>query len=108
MSAVAVHAGTRRTTRAAPRALLSALLLTGAALAQSGDGYDLRWNTRDSGGGSMSGTNGYTLIGTLAQPDASPGGALNGSAGYALRGGFWVGATETGDAIFGNSFETAP
>ncbi|MCB0242072.1 MAG: hypothetical protein KDI12_01600, partial [Anaerolineae bacterium] len=54
------------------------------ALAQSGGGYDLTWNTSDSGGGVSSGS-GYALQGTVGQPDA---GNLTGS-GYTLRGGFW-------------------
>ncbi len=109
MSDVAAQFDARRSTRAARRVLgFSALVLAGVAFAQSGGGYDLRWNTQDSGGSSMSGANGYVLVGTVAQPDSNPAGALNGGGGYALRGGFWVSATETIDAIFGNSFETAP
>ncbi len=109
MIAVEARSELRRSNRVARRVLgFSALLLAGAALAQSGGGYDLRWNTQDSGGSSMSGANGYVLVGTVAQPDSNPAGALNGAGGYALRGGFWVGTTETIDAIFGNSFETAP
>ena len=37
------------------------------ALAQSGGGYDLTWNTSDSGGGVSSGS-GYALQGTVGQP----------------------------------------
>ena len=64
------------------------LVLVGMAYAQSGGGYDLTWNTIDSGGGASIG-GGYTLMGTLGRPDA---GALSGS-GYALAGGFWGGAS---------------
>lgn len=55
-----------------------------AALAQSGGGYDLTWNTIDGGGGTSSG-GAYTLSGTIGQPDA---GTLSGGA-YTLNGGFW-------------------
>jgi hypothetical protein len=65
-------------------------LLFGAAgsQAQSGGGYDLTWNTIDNGGG-VNNNSGYTLDGTLGQPEA--GQALS-SAGYTLTGGFWFSA----------------
>ena len=66
------------------------LLAVPLAIAQSGGGYDLsRW-TVDGGGGALGGTGGagtYTLMGTIAQPDAA---VLTGG-GYSLAGGFWVG-----------------
>ena len=70
--------------------LLALSLNRGAfsALAQSGSGYDLTWNTIDGGGGSSSGGS-YTLGGTIGQPDA---GVMNGGS-YTLVGGFWSGAT---------------
>ena len=55
-------------------------------LAQSGGGYDLTWNTTDSGGGASSG-GAYSLGGTVGQPDA---GAMTGGV-YSLVGGFWSG-----------------
>lgn len=55
-----------------------------SALAQSGGGYDLTWNTIDGGGGTSTGGT-YTLSGTIGQPDA---GTLSGGA-YTLNGGFW-------------------
>jgi hypothetical protein len=67
-----------------------ALLIVSIAVAQTGAGYDLTWNTIDSGGGSSSGGS-YTLDGTLGQPEA---GALSGS-GYTLNGGFWYGPSAT-------------
>ncbi len=63
------------------------LLLTGAVLAQTGNGYDLTWWTVDGGGGSASG-GGYTLVGTAGQPE--PGPALSGG-DYTLYSGFWSG-----------------
>lgn len=71
-------------------ALLALLLslLASAALAQSGGGYDLTWNTVDGGGYTWSTGGGYVLGGTVGQPDA---GALAGG-GYTLTGGFWPGA----------------
>jgi hypothetical protein len=62
-------------------------LLAGIALAQSGNGYDLSWNTVDGGGHTFSTGGRYTLGGTIGQPDA---GALTGG-GYTLGGGFWRG-----------------
>jgi hypothetical protein len=67
--------------------IVLALLIVSIAVAQTGGGYDLTWNTIDSGGGSSSGGS-YTLDGTLGQFEA---GTLNGS-GYTLSGGFWYGA----------------
>ena len=59
------------------------------ALAQSGDGYDLIWWTVDGGGGTISESgSGYTLIGTVGQPE--PGPALT-DGSYTLIGGFWQG-----------------
>ncbi len=54
--------------------------------AQTGNGYTLTWYTVDNGGGS-NGNGGYTLNGTVGQPDAS---AWSGG-GYTLAGGFWGG-----------------
>ncbi len=63
------------------------LIITASiAAAQSGGGYDLTWSTIDNGGGESS-DSGYTLVGTIGQPDA---GALYGG-GYTLSGGFWIG-----------------
>ena len=66
--------------------LLGAALHT--ALAQSGDGYDLTWNTLDGGGALVSADGSYSLSGTFGQTDA--GEALTGG-GYSLVGGFWSG-----------------
>jgi len=55
--------------------------------AQSGSGYDLTWNTIDNGGGTSS-NGGYTLDGTIGQPDA---GAPMSNGDYVLNGGFWSG-----------------
>lgn len=65
--------------------LVLVLFASGAALAAGS--YTLSWWTVDSGGGSSSGY-GYTLNGTLGQPDA---GTLASGGGYALAGGFWHG-----------------
>ena len=66
-------------------ALTAAMPIT--ALAQDGGGYDLTWSTL-SGGGGTSAAGGYTLLGTIGQPDAST--ALSGG-GYTLVGGFGSG-----------------
>jgi len=68
-------------------ALAAFLLLASVALAQSGGGYDLSWNTVDGGGTTFSAGGDYTLGGTIGQPDA---GLLLGG-GYVLGGGFWGG-----------------
>ncbi len=68
---------------------VSVLVASGLpAAAQSGDGYDLTWNTIDGGGATFSTGGGYSLGGTVGQPDA---GLLAGG-GYSLLGGFWGGA----------------
>jgi hypothetical protein len=64
------------------------LMMASPAHAQSGGGYDLTWSTVDSGGG-MSINAGYTLHGSIGQPDA---GVALGGGGYTLVGGFWGGA----------------
>ena len=51
-------------------------------------GYEITWYTIDGGGATVSTGGGYSLGGTIGQPDA---GALTGGA-YALNGGFWAGA----------------
>jgi hypothetical protein len=62
-------------------------LLSSVARAQSGGGYDLTWSTVDGGGATWSEGGGYSLGGTVGQPDA---GVLSGG-GYTLAGGFWPG-----------------
>ena len=72
------------------RLLLLAILLSllaSVALAQTGGGYDLTWSTVDGGGATWSEGGGYSLGGTVGQPDA---GVLSGG-GYTLAGGFWPG-----------------
>ncbi len=67
-------------------ALIVLILLVGhSALAQSGDGYALTWNTIDGGGATFSTGGSYTLGGTIGQTDA---GVLMGG-DYTLSGGFW-------------------
>jgi hypothetical protein len=74
--------------RAAVFLALAAILLLGSvALAQSGGGYDLSWNTVDGGGYTFSAGGDYTLGGTIGQPDA---GELSGGS-YIFGGGFWGG-----------------
>jgi hypothetical protein len=57
------------------------LVLSTPAQAQS---YAITWWTVDGGGGTSTG-GGYTLMGTIGQPDA---GVMTGG-GYSLTGGFW-------------------
>ena len=65
--------------------ILLILSLSGFALAAGS--FDLSWWTVDGGGGTSSG-NGYTLNGTLGQPEA---GTIASGGGYTLAGGFWHG-----------------
>jgi hypothetical protein len=64
----------------------SGVALVGLVSAQSGGGYDLTWNSIDGGGYMFSTGGGYSLGGTMGQPDA--GATLSGGI-YALAGGFW-------------------
>ncbi len=68
-------------------ALLVLLTLGAVALAQSGDGYDLTWNTIDGGGVTFASGGGYSLGGTAGQAEA---GVLSGG-DFTLSGGFWRG-----------------
>jgi hypothetical protein len=68
-------------------ALAALLLLASIALAQGG--YDLSWWTVDGGGATLSSGGGYTLGGSIGQPDA---GALSGG-DYELQSGFWYGVS---------------
>lgn len=61
--------------------VLITLTLTASAQAQP---YTIPWWTIDGGGGNSTG-GGYTLSGTIGQPDA---GVMTGG-GYILTGGFW-------------------
>jgi hypothetical protein len=79
--------GGRRVSRVILVAAIALLLLVSVALAQSGNGYDLSWSTVDGGGATFSTGGGYTLGGTIGQPDA---GEMSGG-DYALSGGFWGG-----------------
>ncbi len=68
---------------------LALVVLPGVvALAQSGGGYDLAWNTIDGGGITWGAGGDYILGSTIGQPDAA---VLSGG-DYALVGGFWGGA----------------
>lgn len=70
-----------------PLAALVVLLLSGIVLARPDGEYDLSWNTIDGGGYTFSEGGGYTLGGTIGQPDA---GEMSGG-DYTLYGGFWGG-----------------
>lgn len=68
--------------------LLGLLLLTSTVLADGPD-YTLDWWTVDGGGSTFSTGDGYTLGGTIGQPDA---GVMEGDP-YTLQGGFWPGGS---------------
>ncbi len=75
--------------------VLALLLGISPALAQ--DGYDLDWWTADGGGASPPSGTGYSLAGTIGQPDA----AVWQDTGYTLSGGFWlIGPAVAGYAVF--------
>lgn len=70
--------------------VVAAVLLTGSlpiTRAQGETGYTLDWWTVDGGGQTEPDGTGYTLSGTIGQPDA---GGWSGG-GYTLDGGFWGG-----------------
>jgi hypothetical protein len=67
--------------------ILIVLILSLSGLALAAGSYDLSWWTVDGGGGTSNG-GGYTLNGTLGQPDA---GTLASGGAYTLAGGFWHG-----------------
>jgi len=68
-------------------ALAALALLAGGVRAQRDAGYTLDWWTVDGGGQTQPSGTGYTLSGTIGQPDA---GGWSGG-GYTLSGGFWGG-----------------
>jgi hypothetical protein len=70
--------------------LAGALLLAWHSLGQ----YSIPWHTVDGGGGASAG-GGYSLKGTIGQPDA---GTLAGG-NFVVEGGFWCSEIITGGAI---------
>ena len=68
--------------------LVVVMLIAGMAFsaARAASGYELSWYTFDGGGGISSST-AFTVMGTIGQPDAGP---QNTSTGYSLTGGFWT------------------
>lgn len=70
------------------RKLWVAAFVLGVMAITRADTYSIPWWTVDGGGGTSTG-GGYSLSGTVGQPDA--GGPMTGGS-YALSGGFWVGA----------------
>jgi len=71
------------------------LIAVTTAVAQTGGGFDLSWNSIDGGGGASTG-GAYSLTGTIGQWDA---GAMSGGA-YTLEGGFMVGAGQSQFKIY--------
>ncbi len=82
------HDSSRSFSGPAALALLVCTIVS-VAIASMGGGYDLSWYTIDGGGGTSTG-GGYTLSGTIGQPDASVTPMTGGN--YTLVGGFWPGA----------------
>lgn len=68
------------------------LMIGGSALAQTST-FEILWYTVDSGGGEISNSeSGYTLLGTVGQPDT---GRLTTTTGYQLNGGWHVAGQAT-------------
>jgi hypothetical protein len=67
--------------------LVCGLLLTTTTQTSGSKGYDLSWWTVDGGGGTLSIEGGYSLSGSIGQPDAE----VLTSNDYVLSGGFWAG-----------------
>jgi hypothetical protein len=70
---------------------VAVLLTAGTAWEALSTAHDLSWWSVDGGGHTFSTGGGYTLGGTIGQPDA---GELTGD-GYTLGGGFWCGGAVT-------------
>lgn len=86
--------------RLSPLALLAASQL----MAQSSGGdFEISKSTIDNGGGFSSG-NGYSLTGTIGQPDTSN--RLSKADGFTMAGGFWADGARLG-WIFSDSFESS-
>ena len=72
--------------------LVALLLWVGVELGQANsDGCSLTWFTIDGGGG-QSEHDGYSLTGTIGQPDTG----ISSGGGFELQGGFWVGGSPAG------------
>jgi hypothetical protein len=67
--------------------LVVVMLVVGMSFsaARATGGYEVSWYTFDGGGGVSSST-AYTVMGTIGQPDAG----AHSSTGYGLTGGFWT------------------
>ena len=69
------------------KAIYISMLASLIAFVGLGQSYRVDWHTIDGGGGTSSG-DGYTIIGTIGQPDASTTAMTGGQ--YAMEGGFWA------------------
>jgi hypothetical protein len=76
-----------RSGRVLAAVLCISLLLSTIALASTAQSYTISWWTVDGGGGTST-NGGYSLSGTIGQPDAGP---VLTNGGYTLAGGFWGG-----------------
>jgi hypothetical protein len=81
--------------------LVALLCASGLIFAQSSGGaFEITKSTIDSGGGTSTG-GGFSLTGTIGQPDANP--QLSSGGEFLLAGGFWAKAI---DLIFKDGFES--
>jgi hypothetical protein len=67
--------------------LFGALFLLGFCVPVPAQSYAVNWHKVSGGGGTSGGAGGYSISGTIGQPDA--GRQLTG-VGYAVTGGFWA------------------
>ena len=82
-----------------PILTLVALLFLASAVvvyAQTDSGYDLTWWTVDGGGGIIEG-GGFSLSGTIGQPEPPP---VSTGGGFKLTSGFWPGGLEAFSELF--------
>ena len=82
--------------------LILPFLITVMAVAQSSEDFRITKFTID-GGGELSSGDGFSLVGTIGQPDANR--QVSTGSGFALAGGFWANAVVL-DMIFKDSFES--
>jgi hypothetical protein len=83
-------------------AALLSLLISGLVFAEpSGGDFEMVSSTIDGGGGTSSG-GGFSLTGTIGQPDANS--QVSTGATYALAGGFWANPASE-DHLFKSGYE---
>jgi hypothetical protein len=85
-----------------PSAWVLSMALAGAGFAAAEQGFEITRFTIDAGGGMRSTGQGYTLSGTIGQPEAGP----HNGGGFTLNSGFWF-PTDAGDCNFDGLVNTS-